>query len=117
MPLTAVNATQGVTQTDGQLRVGGQADCIIFRIGGKNTGSTNTSTNTKPAHIVIAKKSGVTDAVCQQVQNSEHLKHYFSSKVTGLNGFGGANATKGAVAIGSSISIYDEETTTTSSSS
>ncbi|MDY3669262.1 MAG: type II secretion system protein [Campylobacter sp.] len=106
VPLTAKDATKGVTTTDGQLRVGGQADCIIFRIGGKNTNSTGKNANA-PAHIIIAKQK-TTDTVCQQVQNSEPLKPYFSSKVTGAT----INTNGGIVAIGSSISIYDEETTT-----
>nr|WP_321316858.1 type II secretion system protein [uncultured Campylobacter sp.] len=108
-PLTAKDASKGVTTTDGQLKVGGQADCIIFRIGGKNTGDTGKNANAQ-AHIIVAKKS-TTDAVCKQVQDSEPLKPYFGSKVTGVNLTNGG----GVVAIGSSISIYDEQTTATSS--
>nr|WP_321319161.1 type II secretion system protein [uncultured Campylobacter sp.] len=113
VPLTAQNANQGVTQTDGQLKVGGQADCIIFRIGGKNTnGDTSKANNKAQAHIIIAKKN-TNDAVCKQVQDSEPLKAYFSSKVTGVTLSNGG----GVVAIGSSTSIYDEQTTATATSS
>ena len=109
VPITAKEANKVVTTTDGQLKVGGQADCIIFRIGGKNTGDTGKNANAQ-AHIIVAKKS-TTDAVCKQVQDSEPLKPYFGSKVTGVNLTNGG----GVVAIGSSISIYDEQTTATSS--
>ena len=112
VPLTAKEANKGVTTTDGQLKVGGQDDCIIFRIGGKNTGSNNTKTNTAPAHIVIAKGKNAS-GVCQQVQNSEPLQSYFNSKVTGVTLTNGG----GVVAIGSSTSIYDEKTTTPQTSS
>ena len=112
VPLTAKEANKGVTTTDGQLKVGGQDDCIIFRIGGKNTGSNNTKTNTAPAHIVIAKGKNAS-GVCQQVQNSEPLKSYFNSKVTGVTLTNGG----GVVAIGSSTSIYDKKTTTPQTSS
>ena len=89
------------------LKVGGER-CIDFLVTNKN-GNT-------PAYILIAKapnndKNKLTP-LCREVQNSEPLKAYFSSTVNGVNA---ANATngKGAIAIGSSISIYDEQTTTT----
>ncbi|MCI6565175.1 type II secretion system protein [Campylobacter sp.] len=97
------------------LKVGGQR-CIDFLIRGKNSGNTTDNANA-PTHIVIAKYNGggsgnnpAPSAVCRQVQNSEPLKAYFNSTVTGINSDG-----KGRVAIGSSISIYDEQTTTSSS--
>ncbi|MDY5384523.1 MAG: type II secretion system protein [Campylobacter sp.] len=103
VPLTAQDPNKEVTKTDGQLKVGGQDDCIIFRIGGRNTTGNNTSAQ---AHIIIAKKN-TNDAVCKQVQDAEPLKPYFSSKVDGVNLKNGG----GVVAIGSSTSIYDEQTT------
>ena len=112
VPLTAQNTSLGVTATDGRLKVGNVEDCILFRIGGKNTnGNTNNANNKAQAHIIIAKKS-TTDALCQQVQNSEPLKSYFNSKVTGVTLTNGG----GVVAIGSSTSIYDEQTTTSTGS-
>ena len=98
------------------LKVGG-ARCIDFLIEGKNSGATKTNANkTAQTHIIIAKFNGNNDtsltALCTQVQNSEPLKAYFSSKVNGVT----ANDGKGRVAIGSSISIYDEQTTTSTGS-
>ena len=100
------------------LKVGGQR-CIDFLIAGKNSGAT-TGNTTAQTHIVIAKYSGNQSnqpltALCTQVQNSEPLKAYFSSTVDGVNKSGN-NSGKGFIAIGSSISIYDEQTTTPSSS-
>ena len=100
---------EGKVAENNSLKVGGQ-NCIDFLIAGKNTGATlNTSAS---AHIVIAKKKKDISALCTQVQNSEPLKAYFSSKVNGVT----ANDGKGRVAIGSSISIYDEQTTTSTGS-
>ena len=96
------------------LKVGGQR-CIDFLIRGKNSGNTTDNANAQ-THILIAKFNGNNDtsltALCTQVQNSEPLKAYFSSKVNGVT----ANDGKGRVAIGSSISIYDEQTTTSTGS-
>ena len=105
VPLTAQNTSLGVTATDGRLKVGDVEDCIAFRIGGKNTGATTGKNVDKQTHIVIAKNSGAT-GVCKQVLDSEPLKAYFNSTVadvTVLNNPG----SRGVVALGSSISIYD----------
>ena len=105
---------KGVSENN-SLKVGGQR-CIDFLIAGKNSGKTG-NTSTAQTHLVIAKYGGGTDgnpslsALCTQVQNSEPLKAYFSSTVNGIN----SNDGKGRVAIGSSASIYDEQTTTPSS--
>ena len=98
---------EGKVAENNSLKVGGQ-NCIDFLIAGKNTNSTVNST--AQTHIVIAKKTSnpAPSAVCKQVQDSEPLKAYFSSKVTNVNIANGG----GAVAIGSSTSIYDEQTTT-----
>ena len=98
------------------LKVGGQR-CIDFLIRGKNSGNTTDNANAQ-THIIIAKYTGSTantplTALCTQVQNSEPLKAYFNSTVDGS----GVSNGKGAIAIGSSISIYDEQTTTPASSS
>ena len=96
---------KGVTQTDGQLKVGGVDDCIAFRIGGKNTGATGNNAD-KQTHIVIAKKNGAS-GVCAQVLAAAPLKPYFDSKATNVT-VAGNPGTRGVVAIGSSTSIYDE---------
>ena len=102
---------EGKVAENNSLKVGGQ-NCIDFLIAGKNTGATlNTSAS---AHIVIAKKKKDISALCKQVQDSEPLKAYFSSKVTGVTS---PDAKKGYIAIGSSTSIYDEQTTTSTPSS
>ena len=111
-----VNDPEGLITANNFLKVGGQR-CIDFLIAGKNSGKTG-NTSTAQTHLVIAKAphsggSGSNgnnpplSALCTQVQNSEPLKAYFSSTVNGS----GANSNngKGAVAIGSSISIYEDE--------
>ena len=98
VPLKPKNDSQGVFG-DGVLKVGDQ-DCILVALRDRGT-------NNAPAHIVIAKQKDAS-GVCKQVQDSEPLKAYFSSSVTGNPSKG----TIGFVAIGSSTSIYDEQTTT-----
>ncbi|MDD7090448.1 type II secretion system protein [Campylobacter sp.] len=94
------NAT-GLATGDGVLKVGGQ-DCILVALRGK--------TASAPAHIVIAKQTNpAPTGVCKQVQEAEPLKAYFNSKVTGVNN---TRPNIGFIAIGSSTSIYDEQTTT-----
>ncbi|MCI6343272.1 MAG: type II secretion system GspH family protein [Campylobacter sp.] len=96
---------EGSVTGNNSLKVGGQR-CIDFLIAGKNSGAT-TGNTTGQTHIVVAKFEPNKDkGVCTQVQNSEPLKTYFSSTVNGVtvNNPG----SRGAIAIGSSISIYDE---------
>ena len=87
-----------VITKDGVLMVGGQ-DCIKFTLRDKATN--------KPAHFVIAKQNNPT-GVCKQVQDSEPLKPCFGSKVTGVT----INNGGGAIAIGSTTSVYESTTTT-----
>ena len=61
-------------------------------------------TATAPAHIVITKEGSVNN-VCTQVLASEPLKAYFTSTVDGANNL--SAGTRGAIAIGSTISIHD----------
>ena len=100
---------KGVSENN-SLKVGGQ-NCIDFLIAGKNTNSTVNST--AQTHIVIAKKTSnpAPSAVCKQVQDSEPLKAYFNSTVTGVTP--NSPGSRGYIAIGSSTSIYDEQTTPT----
>ena len=92
---------EGKVTANNSLKVGGQ-NCIDFLIAGKNTGATlNTSAS---AHIVIAKKKKDISALCTQVQNSEPLKAYLNSTVTGVTP--DSPGSRGYIAIGSSTSIY-----------
>ncbi len=86
------NANQVVTNAT-SLKAGGR-NCISVQLQNKN--------GTTPAHILISKEGSAT-GVCDQVQKSEPLKGYFSSKVAGVT-----DANKGAVAIGSSTSVYSK---------
>ena len=76
------------------LKVGGQR-CIDFTVT-KENGNT-------PAYFTFAKyAAGATsNSVCDQVQKSSSLDHYFKSKVPGHNG----DNNKGYVAIGSNIKL------------
>ncbi|MCI6177319.1 MAG: type II secretion system GspH family protein [Campylobacter sp.] len=85
-------ATTNVINTGAKLKAGG-GDCISFQMFEKD--------GDKPAHIVITKEGAVNN-VCTQVQNSEPLKAYFTSSVTGVN----TNNNQGAIAIGSNTSVY-----------
>ena len=78
---------------DGILTVGG-IDCIAVKVVNKK--------GTAPAYIVFAKKSG--GDVCTQVQDAAPVRAYFDSRVEGINLEYGDN--KGAIAIGSSTTIY-----------
>ena len=89
-------ATNTVTNTGAKLKAGGK-DCIGVQLQNKN--------GTTPAHIVFTKDgTNSTSGVCAQVLASDPLKPYFSSKVTGVTDAG--NGAKGAIAIGSSTSVY-----------
>ena len=83
------------------LKVGGER-CIDFLVKDKTTNA--------PAYILIAKAPNPANgsklsALCIQVQNSEPLKAYFTSTVDGANNL--SAGTRGAIAIGSTISIHD----------
>ena len=80
---------------DGILKVGGR-DCIAVKLADR------TATGTVPAYIVFAKKTG--GDVCTQVQDAAPVRAYFDSRVEGINLEYGDN--KGAIAIGSSTTIY-----------
>ena len=89
VPLTS--ATSTVT-TETKLKAGGK-DCIGVKL----------VTNSAPAYIEITKdSSNSSSGVCKQVLDSEPLKAYFTSKVNGKP----TEANKGAIAIGSSTSVY-----------
>ena len=96
MPLKNADrpAAVGGKDNDGILKVGGR-DCIAVKVVNKK--------GTAPAYIVFAKKSGGGD-VCTQVQNAAPVQAYFDSRVENLDLGNGTN--KGAIAIGSSTTIY-----------
>ncbi|MDY5114709.1 MAG: type II secretion system protein [Campylobacter sp.] len=95
------NATNTNITSDGVLIVGGQ-DCIKVALRDRPTTGTNTN---QPAHIVFSRE-GAPNGVCKQVVNAEPLKPYFTSKV---NNQPNSND-KGAMAIGSSTSVYQSTT-------
>ncbi|MDD6161994.1 MAG: type II secretion system protein [Campylobacteraceae bacterium] len=103
VPVTnSKNNTTGVATGSASLKVGGK-ECIDFLV-------TNKDGNT-PAYILFAKNpTNRGSGVCAQVLAAEPLQAYFTSKVNGKP----TEANKGAIAIGSSTSIYDEQTTTSS---
>ncbi|MDD7090852.1 type II secretion system protein [Campylobacter sp.] len=90
VPLT--NAATNARNGGAKLKAGGK-DCIGVQLFEKTT--------TTPAHIVITKDA-VVNNVCTQVLDSEPLKAYFTSSVTGVN----TNNNQGAIAIGSNTSVY-----------
>nr|WP_321317351.1 type II secretion system protein [uncultured Campylobacter sp.] len=91
VPLTGA-ATTATTET--KLKAGNQ-DCISVQLVNKNNGT--------PAHILIKKDSANgSGGVCKTVVESTPVKAYLDSKV---------GDTTGAVAIGSSTSVYTSTTT------
>ena len=100
VPLGNANKPAAATgsENDGILKVGGK-NCIAMKL----VDRTVTATATAPAYIVFAKKTGGGD-VCTQVQNAAPVRAYFDSRVEGINLDYGDN--KGAIAIGSSTTIY-----------
>ena len=79
---------------DGILTVGGR-ECIAVKVVNK--------TGSAPAYIVFLKKTDGGD-VCTQVQNAAPVRAFIDSRVEGINLDYGTN--KGAIAIGSSTTIY-----------
>ena len=90
------NATGTNATNEAKLKAGGK-DCITVQLVNKD--------GTKPAHILISKESSPT-GVCAQVLASDPLKPYFNSTVNGVTGT--TAGTKGAIAIGSSTSVYSK---------
>ena len=88
-----LNNAAGTNATaEAKLKAGGK-DCIGVQLQNKN--------GTTPAHILFTKKTDG-GSVCTQVLASDPLKAYFTSKVNGKP----TEANKGAIAIGSSTSVY-----------
>ena len=84
------------SENDGILKVGGR-DCIAVKVVNKK--------GTAPAYIVFAKdKTNKNQGVCKEVLEAAPVKAYFDSRVEGLNLEYGDD--KGAIAIGSSTTIY-----------
>ena len=87
-----VSTPTNTLNTNTSLKVAG-VDCIDFTIT-KENGNT-------PAYIKFAKFGTTAGSVCDQVQKSSSLDHYFKSKVPGHTG----ENTKGYVAIGSNTKL------------
>ena len=100
VPIKPKDDSKGV-YGDGILKVGDQ-DCILVALRDRTVTATG---SVIPAYIVFLKKSGddVGD-VCTQVQNAAPVQAYFDSRVENLDLGNGTN--KGAIAIGSSTTIY-----------
>ena len=98
VPLENANkpAAVGGSVNDGILKVGGR-NCIAMKLVDR--------TATAPAYIVFAKdKTNKNQGVCKEVLDAAPVQAYFDSRVEGLNLEYGDN--KGAIAIGSSTTIY-----------
>ena len=87
VPLASADNTNATAEA--KLKAGGK-DCIGVQL-----------VTTTPAHILFTKNNN--NGVCAQVLASDPLKAYFNSTVTGVTTTAG---TKGAIAIGSSTSVY-----------
>ena len=103
VPIKPKNDSKGV-YGDGILKVGDQ-DCILVALRDRTVTTTGTTTTTVPAYIVFLKdKTNKNQGVCKEVLEAAPVKAYFDSKieVEGLI----LNDDKGAIAIGSSTTIY-----------
>ena len=84
------------SQNDGILKVGGE-NCIAMKLVDR--------TATAPAYIVFLKdNTNKNQGVCKEVLEAAPVQAYFDSRVENLNLEYGDN--KGAIAIGSSTTIY-----------
>nr|WP_321431825.1 type II secretion system protein [uncultured Campylobacter sp.] len=90
------NVSLAVSNTNTNSKAVGSSATAHLKVGGKNCIGVHLVENTTPAHIKFTKESNG-GSVCTQVQGAEPLKAYFESKV---------GETAGAIAIGSSTSVY-----------
>ena len=95
VPIKPKDDSKGV-YGDGILKVGDQ-DCILVALRDR--------TASDPAYIVFLKdKTNKNQGVCKEVLEAAPVRAYFDSRVENLNLEYGDN--KGAIAIGSSTTIY-----------
>ena len=103
VPLKPKNDSKGV-YGDAILKVGDQ-DCILVALRDRTVTTTATATTTVPAYIVFLKDgTNKNQGVCKEVLEAAPVQAYFDSRVENLNLEYGDN--KGAIAIGSSTTIY-----------
>ena len=103
VPIKPKDDSKGV-YGDGILKVGDQ-DCILVALRDRTATTTGATTTTVPAYIVFLKdKTNKNQGVCKEVLEAAPVKAYFDSRVENLNLEYGDN--KGAIAIGSSTTIY-----------
>ena len=103
VPLKPKNDSKGV-YGDAILKVGDQ-DCIVVALRDRTVTGTGTTTTTVPAYIVFLKDgTNKNQGVCKEVLEAAPVKAYFDSRVENLDL--GNNTGKGAIAIGSSTTIY-----------
>ena len=97
-------AAVGGKDNDGILKVGDQ-DCILVALRDRTVTTTGTTTTTVPAYIVFLKDTtNKNQGVCKEVLEAAPVQAYFDSRVEDPNLVYGDN--KGAIAIGSSTTIY-----------
>ena len=102
VPLEHANrpAAASGKDNDGILKVGG-INCIAMKL----VDRTVTATATAPAYIVFLKdKDNKNQGVCKEVLKADVVQAYFDSRIE-VQGLG-LNDDKGAIAIGSSTTIY-----------
>ena len=103
-PVSNAKVTEGI-EDDGTVYLSaGGTDCIVIRVKDSN--------GARPAYIEIAKtRDNVGKGICPEVLDAAPIKAFLDAKVPGVTPIekGGA----GVITFGSSISIYQEATTTT----
>ena len=94
-----VSTPTNALSTNTSLKVGG-VECIDFLI--------TRAAGEVPAYFTFAKVTkanhGSNNPVCREVQESDSLKPYFTSRVPNVDATG-ANANKGFIAIGSNVKL------------
>ncbi|MDD0855244.1 type IV pilin protein [Campylobacter magnus] len=100
-PVSNTKVTEGDDDGAVYLSAGG-TDCIVIRV----------RANTTPVCIEIAKvRNNVGKGICPEIIEAEPIKAFLDAKVPGVTPLERDGA--GIIALGSSISIYQEATTTT----
>ena len=108
-----VTTAADATGTNVAYLVAGGLPCIGVHLVNRARRTDGTYT---PAHIKLTQHAtNANSGVCQQVRNSQVVDDYFRSTVPAPGETTAAPITA-AIPVGSSTSIYDEQTTTTPSS-
>ena len=95
VPLELQKADGTATTTDGIIKIRGK-ECIRLRVQNRSSSA--------PAHILVAKDTKNKNSdVCKPILAAAPIQAYFDSRVEGVENL---NDDRGAIPIGSSISIY-----------